>query len=44
MVIKRLGWGDLYDVTVVFHITTVEKLAAVDKNGYIIYLDLRARG
>ena len=41
MVIKRVGRGFSYDVTDIFDITTIEKFAAVDKKGYIIYNDLR---
>ena len=41
MVIKRTGREILYDVTDIFHITTIEKFSARDKKGYIIYLAFR---
>ena len=44
MVIKQVGRGFSYDVTVVFHITTIQKYAAVGKNGYKNDIDLRVRG
>ena len=41
MVIKRSGREIFYDVTDIFHITTIEKYAARDKKCYKIYLDFR---
>ena len=43
MVINRSAREDTYDVTDIFHITTIEKYAARDKKRYTIYLDLPAR-
>ena len=41
MVIKRAEGDISYDVTVVFHITTVEKFSARDKKRSKIYYDFR---
>ena len=44
MVIKRAEGVISYDVTVVFHITTVEKFSARGKKRSKIYYDFSARG
>ena len=41
MVIKCSGRGETYDVTDIFHITTIEKSSARDKKHHKIYLDFR---
>ena len=41
MVIKWAGRGIFYDVTDIFHITTIEKFSARDKKRHIIYLNFR---
>ena len=43
MVIKGSGDGIFYDVTDIFHITTIEKFLARDKLRYIFYLDFRLK-
>ena len=41
MVIKGLGRGIFYDVTDIFHITTIEKFLARDKKDPKIYLNFQ---